>query len=42
MGECKFEVAVADYDIKVPRIVRDNIAKIIEISVSVNLKRKGP
>ena len=40
MGECKFEVAVADYDIKVPHIVKDNIAKIIEISVSVKLKRK--
>ena len=40
MGECKFEIAVADYDIEVPRIVRDNIAKIIEVSVSVSLKRK--
>ena len=39
-GECKFEIAVADYDIEIPRIVRDNIAKIIEISVSVSLKRK--
>ena len=39
-GECKFEIAVADYDIEIPRIVRDNIAKIIEINVSVSLKRK--
>ena len=39
-GECKFNIAVADYNIKIPRIVRENIAKIIEVSVSVSLKRK--
>jgi len=39
-GECSFDIAVADYDIKIPRIVRDNIAKIIKISVDVSLKRK--
>ena len=40
MGECSFDIAVADYDIKIPRIVRENIAKIIKISVDVSLKRK--
>ena len=39
-GECKFDIAVADYNIKIPGIVRENIAKIIEVSVSVSLKRK--
>ncbi len=40
MGECSFDIAVADYNIKIPRIVRENIAKIIKISVDVSLKRK--
>ena len=40
MGECSFDIAVADYDIKIPRIVRENIAKIIKINVDVSLKRK--
>ena len=40
LGECSFDIAVADYDIKIPRIVRENIAKIIKISVDVSLKRK--
>jgi polyisoprenoid-binding protein YceI len=39
-GECKFEIVVANYNIKIPRILRDNIAKIIEVSVSVSLKKK--
>ena len=39
-GQCKFNIAVADYNIKIPRIVRENIAKIIEVSVNVTLKRK--
>jgi polyisoprenoid-binding protein YceI len=39
-GECKFDIAVADYNIKIPRIVRENIAKIIEVSVGVSLKKK--
>ena len=39
-GECKFDITVADYNIKIPRIVRENIAKIIEVSVGVSLKKK--
>ena len=39
-GECKFDISVADYNIKIPRIVRENIAKIIEVSVGVSLKKK--
>ena len=40
IGECSFDIAVADYDIKIPRLVRENIAKIIKINVDVSLKRK--
>ena len=31
-----FEVAIADYDISVPSVVRDNIADIVRIDVNVN------
>ncbi len=31
-----FEVAVADYKIKVPAVVKDNIAKTVQISVNMN------
>ncbi len=41
-GEVKaitsFEIAVADYDIKIPKIVRDNIAKTVQIVVDLDLK----
>ena len=41
-GELKalssFEIAVADYDIKIPKVVRDNIAKIVRIDVDVSLQ----
>lgn len=30
-----FEVAVADYDIVIPKLVRENIAKVVEIRVSM-------
>ena len=31
-----FEVAVADYNIEIPKVVRDNIAKIVSITVNVD------
>lgn len=34
----KFEVAVADYEIKIPKVVKDNIAEIVEISVAIDFK----
>ena len=37
-GKTKFVVAVADYGIKIPAVVKDNIAKEVEIVVDVNLK----
>ena len=39
-GECSFNIAVADYGINIPRIVRENIAKIISVNVDVSLKKK--
>lgn len=33
-----FSVLVADYDIKIPKVVRENIAKEVEISVDTNLE----
>ena len=29
-----------DYEIKIPKIVRDNIAKIVDVTVNLNLKKK--
>ncbi|NNE30414.1 MAG: YceI family protein [Saprospiraceae bacterium] len=37
-GNCTFVVAVADYDIKIPKLVRENIAKEVEISVQSDYK----
>lgn len=43
-ADSKFIIAVADYDIEIPKMVRENIAKEIEITVSLDLdplKAKG-
>ncbi len=37
-GVSKFTVSCADYEIKIPKVVIDNIAKEIEVSVNVNLQ----
>ncbi len=37
-GKSKFMVRVADYDIKIPKTVINNIAKEIEVTVDVSLK----
>ena len=34
-AKAKFEVAVADYDIKIPAVVQDNIAKTVLIDVDI-------
>ena len=39
-GECVFYVNLVDYNVKVPKIVRENIAEIIKVNVSVELKKK--
>lgn len=37
-GACQFTVAVADFDISIPKLVRENIAKEVEISVNAEYK----
>ncbi len=38
-GKAKFTILVADYDIKIPRAVTENIAEEIEITVDVELDK---
>ena len=42
-GESSFEVKVADYNIEIPSIVKDNIAKMVLIDIKVNYEelKKG-
>ena len=40
IGKCKFIVSLEDYDVKIPTIVRQNIAETIEINVNVNLSKR--
>lgn len=37
-GTAEFQVAVADYNIEVPKVVRDNIAKVVQIKVDIDYK----
>ena len=39
-GSAKFNIIVADYGVEIPKIVRDNIAKIVDVTVNLNLKKK--
>ena len=39
-GSATFKIALEDYDIKIPKIVRQNIAKIVEVNVKLDLKKK--
>ena len=40
LGQCVFSVALRDFDIKVPKIVRENIAEVIKVTVKVDLAKK--
>ena len=40
LGQCVFIVALRDFDIKVPKIVRENIAEVIKVTVKVDLAKK--
>ena len=37
IGESNFNVALIDYNVKVPKVVRSNIAEVINVNVSVQL-----
>jgi polyisoprenoid-binding protein YceI len=39
-GNSKFKVKLADYGIKVPNLVKDNISEIIEVTVACNYDQK--
>jgi len=39
-GESTFSVRLVDYQVKVPKIVRENIAEVIKVNVKVKLKQK--
>jgi polyisoprenoid-binding protein YceI len=38
-AQSSFEIAVADYDIEIPAVVKDNIAKIVRIDVDVDYEK---
>ena len=38
-GQCKFDIKVADYDIKIPKAVVQNIAESMEVTVDVDLMK---
>ena len=40
IGYSNFQIMVADYDIEIPRLVRENIAKIINVDIELVLKKK--
>lgn len=37
-AKCAFTVALADYNIKIPKVVKDNIAKTVSIDIDLDLK----
>tara|TARA_B100001175_G_C19424754_1_gene598002 strand:- start:329 stop:865 length:537 start_codon:yes stop_codon:yes gene_type:complete len=39
-GTATFKIIVADYDIQIPKIVRENIAKVVDVNVKLSLKKK--
>jgi len=40
IGAATFQITVADYKIEIPKIVRDNIAKVVDVTVDLSLKKK--
>ena len=40
IGAATFKITVADYKIEIPKIVRDNIAKVVDVTVDLSLKKK--
>ena len=41
-AQAKFPVTLADYDISIPAVVRDNIAKVVDITVEMNYDAMNP
>ncbi|RMG59603.1 MAG: YceI family protein [Bacteroidetes bacterium] len=41
-AQAKFPITLADYDISIPAVVRDNIAKVVDITVEMNYDAMNP
>ena len=39
-GKSKFQIKVADYNIQIPKLVREKIAKIVDVDTQLTLKKK--
>jgi len=37
-GKCSFKTSISDYGIKVPAVVEDRVAKIVDVSVELDYK----
>ena len=40
IGKSKFQIKVADYNIQIPKLVREKIAKIVDVDTQLTLKKK--
>ena len=40
IGAATFKITVADYKVEIPKIIRDNIAKVVDVTVDLSLKKK--
>ena len=40
IGSATLKITVADYNIEIPKILRDNIAKVVDVTVDLSLKKK--
>ena len=40
IGQSKFQIKVADYNIQIPKLVREKIAKIVSVDTQLTLKKK--
>ena len=36
----EFELIISDFEIKIPKLVRDKISKKVKVKVNINLKQK--
>lgn len=41
IGKCQFKVAIADYNIKVPAVVENRVAKVVEVKIDCTFKPHG-
>ena len=39
-GKANFKISIADYGIKIPKIVRENIAEVVDVNINLSLKKK--